>query len=137
MSKERDCAHNPQLGSRRHICSVEKVSLTVFALALFDLRLVSDVLVASFAVEPGSAKKRVTNNNREQEKLIFNLYCSSILYPHLLTSSADCAMKNPTVLDGSLVPLGLIEILLSPPSSAFTSIASNKSFSLTKHSLIG
>ncbi len=44
-------------------------------------------------------------------------------------------MKNPTVLDGNFVPLGLIEILLSPPSSDLTSIASSNSLSLTKQSL--
>ena len=54
---------------------------------------------------------------------------------YLLTSSADCAMKKPTVLEGSFVPLGLIEILLSFPSSLLTSMASNNSFSFTKHSL--
>ena len=43
-------------------------------------------------------------------------------------------MKNPTVLEGSLVPLGLMEILLSLPSSVLTSMASRSSFSLTKHS---
>ena len=52
-----------------------------------------------------------------------------------LTSSADCAMKNPTVFDGSFVPLGLIDILLSFPSSVFTSMANNSNFSFTKHNL--
>ena len=55
--------------------------------------------------------------------------------PHLLTSSADCAMKNPTVFEGNFVPLGLMEILLSFPSSLLTSMASNKSLSFTKHNL--
>ena len=54
---------------------------------------------------------------------------------YLLTSSADCAMKKPTVLEGSFVPLGLIEILLSFPSSLLTSMASNSSFNFTKHNL--
>jgi hypothetical protein len=52
-----------------------------------------------------------------------------------LTSSADCAMKKPTVFDGSFVPLGLMEILLSFPSSVFTSIANSNNLSFTKHSL--
>ena len=52
------------------------------------------------------------------------------------TSSADWARKNPTVITGSLDLLGFIEILGSPPSSGFTSIARSRSFSFTKHSLI-
>jgi hypothetical protein len=44
-------------------------------------------------------------------------------------------MKNPTVFDGNLVPLGLMEILLSFPSSHLTSIANRRSFNLTKQSL--
>ena len=54
---------------------------------------------------------------------------------YLLTSSADCAMKKPTVFEGSLVPRGFMEILLSLPSSLLTSIANSKSFNLTKHNL--
>ena len=55
---------------------------------------------------------------------------------HLLTSSADCAMKNPTVLAGILELCGLIEILVSlAPSVGFTSIANRSNFSFTKHSL--
>ena len=59
----------------------------------------------------------------------------NIKVSYLFTSSADCAMKNPTVFEGNLVPRGFIDILLSFPSSAFTSIANKRSFSLTKHSL--
>ena len=54
---------------------------------------------------------------------------------YLLTSSADCAMKKPTVFEGSLVPRGFMEILLSLPSSLLTSIANSNSFNLTKHNL--
>ena len=54
---------------------------------------------------------------------------------YLLTSSADCAMKNPTVFEGNFVPLGLMEILLSFPSSFLTSIANRSNLSLTKQSL--
>ena len=54
---------------------------------------------------------------------------------YLLTSSADWAMKNPTVLAGILVPRGLMDILASDPSSGLTSRASRSSLSLTKHSL--
>ena len=67
----------------------------------------------------------------------------SILRPilvvsHLLTSSADCAMKNPTVLAGILALWGLMEILVSLPLSVgFTSIASSRSFNFTKQSLGG
>ena len=43
-------------------------------------------------------------------------------------------MKNPTVDEGNLVPLGLMEILLSAPSSPLTSMARRRSFSLTKQS---
>ena len=44
-------------------------------------------------------------------------------------------MKKPTVFAGSFVPRGLMEILLSVPSSAFTSMASSSNFNLTKQSL--
>ena len=54
---------------------------------------------------------------------------------HLFTSSADWAMKKPTVLAGILVPRGLMEILASAPSSGLTSRASRSSLSLTKQSL--
>ena len=60
-----------------------------------------------------------------------------LLSTYRLTSSADCAMKKPTVFEGSFVPLGLMEILLSFPSSVFTSIAKSNNFSFTKHSLKG
>lgn len=54
---------------------------------------------------------------------------------YLLTSSADCAMKNPCVLATILAPLGFMEILVSAPSDPFTSIANNSNFSLVKHNL--
>ena len=48
-------------------------------------------------------------------------------------------MKNPTVLGAILKSLGFIQILLSLPSSPspvpFSSMASSRSFSLTKHIL--
>ena len=44
-------------------------------------------------------------------------------------------MKNPTVFEGNFVPLGLMEILLSFPSSFLTSIANRSNLSLTKQSL--
>ena len=45
------------------------------------------------------------------------------------------AIKNPTVLAGIFDPRGLIEILVSPPSSGLTSRASSNSLSFTKQSL--
>ena len=54
---------------------------------------------------------------------------------YLFTSSADCAIKNPTVFVGNLDLLGLIEIFGSPPSSGFTSMAKSNSFNFTKQSL--
>ena len=44
-------------------------------------------------------------------------------------------MKKPTVFVGSFDLRGLMDILGSPPSSGFTSIAKSNSLSLTKHSL--
>ena len=74
----------------------------------------------------------MANNNNKGD-----LWTSPSKISYLLTSSADCAMKNPTVLAGSLVPLGLMEILLSFPSSPLTSIAKSSNFNLTKHNLKG
>lgn len=57
----------------------------------------------------------------------------NILY--LLTSSADCAIKNPCVLALIFAFFGLIEILLSAPSSPLISIAKRSSFNFVKHNL--
>ena len=51
------------------------------------------------------------------------------------TSIQSPAMKNPTVLAGIFDPRGLIEILVSPPSSGLTSRARSSSLSFTKQSL--
>ena len=53
----------------------------------------------------------------------------------VLTSMQSPAIKNPTVLAGIFDPRGLIEILVSPPSSGLTSRASSSSLSFTKQSL--
>lgn len=59
-----------------------------------------------------------------------------IMFNYLLTSSADCAIKNPCVLDDIFAPRGLMEIFESSPSSDFNSMASNRSLSLVKHNLM-
>ena len=83
--------------------------------------------MAGLAVEPGS-----------ENKCKCQLKVDSLL-ANLLTSSADWAMKKPTVLGAILKSLGFIQILLSLPSSPspvpFSSMASSSSFSLTKHTL--
>lgn len=57
-------------------------------------------------------------------------------FTHRLTSSALCAIKNPCVFACILAPRGLMDILLSAPSSApLISMANNSNFSLEKHSL--
>lgn len=55
---------------------------------------------------------------------------------YLLTSSADCAMKNPCVLACILAPRGLMEILLSLPFSPLISMARSSNFSFVKHNLL-
>ena len=103
--------------------------LTVFALALFDERLVLDVIVARFAVEPST--------KRQQKYSPFNQWAiKSNLLIYRFTSSALCAIKNPCVFARIFTPRGLIEILLSLPSSPpFISIASKSSLSFVKQSL--
>ena len=96
--------------------------LTMFALALLDQVLILNILMAGFTVEPGSEFEQ-----KIRQELHLMLY--------LFTSSADCAIKNPTVFVGSLDRRGLIEIFGSPPSSGFTSIARSNSFNFTKQSL--
>ena len=59
----------------------------------------------------------------------------SFVLIYLLTSSSDWAMKNPTVLAGILEPVGLMEMLVSSPSSCFSSTASRSNFNFTKQSL--
>ena len=68
-----------------------------------------------------------------QHKKWWTIQTRPILY--LLTSSADWAMKNPTMLAAILFCLGLMEILVSPPSPCLASIERRRSFSLTKHNL--
>ena len=88
---------------------------------------IPDFLMAGLAVKPGSEQKTEC-----QPKV------SEALYANLLTSSADWAMKNPTVLGAILKSLGFIQILLSFPSSpspVFSSMARRRSFSLTKQIL--
>lgn len=110
--------------------------LTIFALALLDEVFIFDIFMAGFAIKPGPVK---TMDNKKLRLLSFIIIVGFLLLIHyiiyLLTSSADWAMKNPTVFDGNLVPLGLMEILLSFPSSHLTSIANRRSFNLTKQSL--
>lgn len=61
----------------------------------------------------------------------------NLIRSYRFTSSALCAMKNPWVFAKIFTSLGLIEIFVSLPSSPpFISIASSKSFSLMKHSLL-
>lgn len=62
------------------------VILTIFALALFDLIFIPDCFMAGFAIKPGSKLKCY----RSRQKNFFSY--------HLFTSSADWAMKKPTML---------------------------------------
>lgn len=55
---------------------------------------------------------------------------------HLLTSSADSAKKNPCVLASTLMAgPGLMQMLLSDPSSARDSTAISRSFNFRKQTL--
>lgn len=57
-------------------------------------------------------------------------------FPYRFTSSALWAIKKPWVFACILAPRGLMEILLSAPSSvALISIANNSSFNFVKHNL--
>lgn len=60
----------------------------------------------------------------------------SLIFLYRLTSSALWAIKNPWVFAKIFTPRGLIEILLSFPSSPpFISIARSRSFNFVKQSL--
>lgn len=72
-------------------------------------------------------RERVVLNREDRQKTLLT---------YLLTSSADCAIKNPWVLATILAPRGLIEILVSAPSVPLTSIARRRSLSLVKHNLL-
>ena len=94
----------------------------MLALALLDQIFVLHILVTRLAVEPSPASSQNERQRGGTED-------------HLLASSADCVMKNPTELAGILDMCGLMQILGSPPASSdLTSIASRSNLSLMKQS---
>ena len=114
----------------RTVCIFRKLLLnvlTIFAFTLPDLCLVLHVFVTSLAIIPRPGH---TNYQFGRQRygwryvIIVDLTRRDLrLRPtYLLTSSADWAMKKPTVLAGILAPRGLIEILASPPSSGLTCV---------------
>lgn len=107
-----------------------KSLLTVFAFAFLDECLILDILMAGLAVKPRAVKK---NGRIIWLRLSIRHFGN---FTHRLTSSALCAIKNPCVFACILAPRGLMDILLSAPSSApLISMANNSNFSLEKHSL--
>ena len=91
------------------------------------LHLLMEVSVLTFSWQALHHHQALNHQTSEQLDINISSY--------LLTSSADCAMKKPTVLGEILTSLGLMDIWLSSPCPDLSSTASSSNLSLTKQSL--